>query len=90
MIIGVPREIKEQEDRVGLLPSGVYQLAKRGHQVLIEAGAGVGSGYRDEDYRNAGAELTDDHAGVFRRAELIDHFAMRGILAGFGHQAVFQ
>jgi alanine dehydrogenase len=71
MIIGVPREIKEQEDRVGLLPSGVYQLVKRGHQVLVERGAGVGSGYRDEDYAGAGAELLDDHGEIFRRAELV-------------------
>ena len=56
MIIGVPREIKEQENRVGLLPSGTYQLARRGHQVLVEAGAGSGSGYADEDYRAAGAD----------------------------------
>jgi len=71
MIIGVPREIKEQENRVGLLPSGTYQLARRGHQVLVEPGAGTGSGYRDEDYRAAGAELLVDHAEIFRRAEMI-------------------
>ncbi len=71
MVIGVPREIKEQENRVGLLPSGVYQLAKRGHRTLVERGAGIGSGYRDEDYQAAGAELLDDHAEVFRQAELI-------------------
>ena len=71
MIIGVPREIKEQEKRVGLLPSGTYQLAKRGHQVLVERGAGAGSGYRDEDYGSAGAELLGDHAEVFRRADMI-------------------
>ena len=71
MIIGVPREIKEQENRVGLLPSGVYQLVKRGHEVLVEAGAGVGSGYRDEDYQAAGAEMVGEHVEVFRRAEMI-------------------
>jgi alanine dehydrogenase len=71
MIIGVPREIKEQESRVALLPSGVYQLARRGHHVLVEPGAGIGSGYRDEDYASAGAELLDDHAELFRRAETI-------------------
>jgi len=71
MIIGVPREIKEQENRVGLLPSGTYQLVKRGHRVLVERGAGVGSGYRDADYQAAGAELLDDHTAVFRQAELI-------------------
>jgi alanine dehydrogenase len=71
MAIGVPREIKEQESRVGLLPSGAYQLVKRGHHVLVERGAGIGSGYRDEDYASAGAELADDHAEVYRRAEMI-------------------
>jgi len=71
MNIGVPREIKEQESRVGLLPSGAYQLVKRGHRVLVERGAGAGSGYRDEDYRAAGAELLADHAEVFRQADMI-------------------
>jgi len=71
MNIGVPREIKEQESRVGLLPSGTYQLVKRGHRVLVEHGAGAGSGYRDEDYRAAGAELLADHAEVFRQADMI-------------------
>ncbi len=59
MTIGVPREIKTQEHRVGLLPSGVYQLAKRGHSVLVERGAGVDSGYPDADYAAAGARLVD-------------------------------
>jgi len=71
MNIGVPREIKQQESRVGLLPSGAYQLVKRGHRVLVERGAGAGSGYRDEDYQVAGAELVADHAEVFRQADMI-------------------
>jgi alanine dehydrogenase len=71
MIIGVPREIKEQEDRVGLLPPAVYQLVKRGHQVLVERGAGVGSGYPDGDYATSGAEMQDDHREIFCRAEMI-------------------
>ena len=50
MIIGVPKEIKEQEYRVALLPSGAYQLIKRGHRVLVERGAGVGAGYPDAEY----------------------------------------
>ena len=50
MIIGVPREIKEQEYRVALLPSAAYQLIKRGHKVLVERGAGAGAGYPDSDY----------------------------------------
>lgn len=71
MIIGVPREIKADEHRVALLPSAAYQLARRGHQVLVERGAGVGSGYPDAEYEKAGAELSDRHEAVFQRAELI-------------------
>jgi alanine dehydrogenase len=71
MIIGVPKEIKEQEYRVALLPSGAYQLAKHGHQVVVECGAGVGSGFPDSEYEHAGAVLVDSHAAVFEKAELI-------------------
>lgn len=71
MIIGVPREIKEQEYRVALLPSGAYQLIRRGHQVVVENGAGVGSGYPDSEYAEAGATLVDSHNAVFERADLI-------------------
>src|SRR5580698_3472956 len=62
MIVGIPKEIKAQENRVGLLPSAAYQLIKRGHQVLVEKSAGVGSGYPDEEYVKAGAELVEKHA----------------------------
>lgn len=71
MIIGVPREIKADEHRVALLPSAAYQLVRRGHQVIVERGAGVGSGYPDADYEKAGAELVNQHANIFARAELI-------------------
>ncbi len=71
MIIGVPKEIKEQEYRVALLPSGAYQLIKRGHQVVVERGAGAGSGYPDAQYEQAGAKLVDSHAAVFEQGELI-------------------
>jgi alanine dehydrogenase len=71
MIIGVPKEIKEQEYRVALLPSGAYQLIKRGHEVIVERGAGVGAGYPDSEYETAGAKLLDSHEEIFRRAELI-------------------
>ncbi len=71
MIIGVPKEIKEQEYRVGLLPSAAYQLIKRGHQVVVERGAGAGTGYPDRDYEQAGATLVADHSEVFARGELI-------------------
>jgi len=71
MIIGVPKEIKDQEYRVALLPSAAYQLAKRGHQVVVERGAGVGAGYPDDQYEQAGAKLVDSHAAVFEQGELI-------------------
>src|SRR6266480_7555268 len=71
MIVGIPKEIKDQEYRVALLPSAAYQLIKRGHQVVVERGAGVGAGYPDGDYEQAGAELVDGHTAVFERAELI-------------------
>jgi alanine dehydrogenase len=71
MIIGVPKEIKEQENRVALLPSAAYQLIKRGHSVVVEAGAGVGSGFSDEEYQSAGAKLVGEHAAVFAEADLI-------------------
>ena len=71
MIIGVPKEIKEQEFRVALLPSAAYQLAQRGHQVLVERNAGAGAGFPDAEYARAGATILEDHAGVFSRAELI-------------------
>jgi len=66
MIIGVPREIKAQEHRVGLLPSAAYQLIKQGHQVIVERGAGVDSGYPDEDYASADAKLVETHEEAFR------------------------
>ncbi|MFN3409120.1 MAG: alanine dehydrogenase [Limisphaerales bacterium] len=71
MIIGVPKEIKKQEHRVALLPSAAYQLTKRGHQVLVQRGAGVGSGFNDEEYARAGATLVDTPAEIFARADLI-------------------
>src|SRR5580698_10271863 len=71
MIIGVPKEIKEQEYRVALLPSGAYQLTKHGHEVVVERGAGTGSGFPDAEYERAGAKMVDSHAAVFEKAELV-------------------
>lgn len=71
MRIGVPREVKAQETRVGLLPSAVYQLIRRGHEVMVEKNAGSGSGFLDKDYAEAGAKLTDSHEAVFEGSELI-------------------
>jgi alanine dehydrogenase len=71
MIIGVPKEIKLQEHRVALVPSAVYQLTKRGHHVVVERGAGAGSGYPDADYERAGAEMTSSHKAAFEKAEMV-------------------
>jgi alanine dehydrogenase len=71
MIIGVPKEIKAQEERVALLPSAVYQLIQSGHEVIVEFEAGTGAGFSNDDYQQAGAQLESDHAGVFERSELI-------------------
>ena len=71
MIIGVPKEIKEQEQRVALLPSVTNQLTKHGHSVLVETNAGLGSGYPDEDYVKAGAEIVEQAKDVFARADMI-------------------
>jgi len=71
MIVGVPKEIKEQEYRVALLPSGAYQLTKRGHTVIVERGAGIGAGYPDAEYAAAGAQFAETHAEVFARADLV-------------------
>jgi alanine dehydrogenase len=71
MIIGVPKEVKDQEFRVALLPSAAYQLVQRGHQVIVESQAGAGAGFLDEEYEKAGATLVPDHAAVFRQAELV-------------------
>jgi len=71
MIIGVPKEIKEQEQRVALLPSGTNQLTKHGHSVLVETNAGIGSGYPDQDYVKAGAKIVEQARDVFARADMI-------------------
>ncbi|MCA9229549.1 MAG: alanine dehydrogenase [Planctomycetales bacterium] len=71
MIIGVPREVKQDEYRVSLLPVGVEELVRRGHQVLVEAGAGLGSGLADEDYAQHGCEMISGPEEIFARADLI-------------------
>jgi alanine dehydrogenase len=70
MVIGVPKEIKDQEFRVSLTPDGARTLVAAGHTVWVESGAGVGSGFADDDYRRAGAKL-GSNAQVFGEAELI-------------------
>ncbi|MEY2615719.1 MAG: alanine dehydrogenase, partial [Verrucomicrobiota bacterium] len=71
MKIGVPKEIKEQESRVAVLPSVVYQLKRLGHQIYVERDAGTGAGYSDKEYEEAGATMSGDHAEIFREGDLI-------------------
>jgi alanine dehydrogenase len=71
MRIGVPKEIKPQENRVGLTPSGARMLVGRGHQVLVQASAGTGSGLTDDEYRAAGATIVDTAEQVWGEADLI-------------------
>ncbi|HVD99582.1 MAG TPA: alanine dehydrogenase [Cytophagaceae bacterium] len=71
MIIGVPKEIKPSEFRVALTPGGVVELKKNGHTVLVQTGAGNGSGYTDEEYKTAGASLIDSPEKIFQQAEMI-------------------
>jgi alanine dehydrogenase len=71
MIIGVPRETKKDEYRVGMLPVGAHLLRSDGHQVLIEKGAGQGSGFEDAEYAAAGAKIVDRAADVYAQADMI-------------------
>src|SRR5438876_8808099 len=71
MTVGVPKEIKEQEQRVALLPSAANQLIRHGHAVVVEKNAGTGSGYPDEEYLKAGSEIVDQTKEVFARGDLI-------------------
>ncbi len=71
MIIGVPKEIKADENRVAIIPGGVEILVEGGHRVIVEQKAGEGSGFSDQQYLEAGAEIVGSPAGIFERADLI-------------------
>jgi alanine dehydrogenase len=71
MLIGLPKEIKNHEYRVGLTPASVRELTHHGHQVLVQTGAGSGIGMSDEQYRAAGATMADDAASIFAKADMI-------------------
>ena len=71
MLIGIPREIKDNENRVAIVPAGVDALVREGHQVLVERSAGLGSGITDLEYKAAGAEIVATAAEVYERAELV-------------------
>src|SRR5437870_1705915 len=71
MIIGVPREIKPNENGVGAVPSGVELLIQHGHKVIVEVSAGVSSGFQDKDYARAGASIAGTAAEVYGGADMI-------------------
>jgi alanine dehydrogenase len=71
MIIGVPREIKDNEARVGVTPAGVKALTEAGHKVLVETQAGAQSGFPDEEYQNAGAEMVGEAGYAWGKAEMV-------------------
>jgi alanine dehydrogenase len=71
MIIGVPKEIKNNENRVALTPAGTQELVKRGHTVYIEQNAGTASGFSDDDYKRAGAQILNKAPEIFEKAEMI-------------------
>jgi alanine dehydrogenase len=71
MIIGIPKEIKDKENRVSLTPGGAHALTVAGHRVLVETHAGEGSGFTDEEYRQSGAEIVPTHADAWTRAEMV-------------------
>jgi alanine dehydrogenase len=71
MIVGVPKEIKANENRVAMTPVGVEVMVHHGHTVLVEKGAGLGSGLQDEDYRRSGGEVVNDPKLIYRRADMI-------------------
>ena len=71
MLVGVPKEIKVHESRVALTPEGVFELVRFGHEVVIEAGAGLGSSITDEDFVSAGARMEKDVDAIWKSADLI-------------------
>lgn len=71
MVIGVPKEIKPEENRIAIVPGGVETLVHKGHKVIIEKGAGLGSGFSDEEYIKAGAQISDRHEDIFTEAGLV-------------------
>lgn len=71
MLIGIPKEIKTNENRVGLTPESVHEVVHHGHTVIVETGAGLGIGKTDDDYLNAGASIVDTASEVFAKAEMI-------------------
>ncbi|MBN2567913.1 MAG: alanine dehydrogenase, partial [Deltaproteobacteria bacterium] len=73
MIVGILREIKSAENRVSMTPSGVEMMKMNGHTVLVEAEAGLGSGFEDQDYRATGAEIVEKPEEIYQRSDMVMH-----------------
>lgn len=71
MVIGVPKEIKPEENRIAIVPGGVETLVHKGHRVVIGKGAGIGSGFSDEEFVRSGAQIVHSHEDVFAQADLV-------------------
>jgi alanine dehydrogenase len=71
MVIGVPKEIKPEENRIAIVPGGVETLVHKRHKVLIEKGAGLGSGFSDDEFKSAGAQILKNHEEVFTKSDLV-------------------
>lgn len=71
MTIGVPKEIKDNEERVAIIPSAVKILKERGHRIFVEKAAGVGSGISDDEFKQAGAEIIDEPEKIWQIADII-------------------
>lgn len=71
MLVGIPTEVKNNEMRVAITPAGVHELTRRGHEVLIQKGAGIGSGFSDAEYEKQGAKIVADAAAVWGSAEMV-------------------
>ncbi len=71
MIVGVPKEIKNHEYRVAMVPAGVRALVEHGHSVVVETSAGTGSGFSDDEYRAIGAEIVAGPGEVFARSDMV-------------------
>ncbi|MEP1221221.1 MAG: alanine dehydrogenase, partial [Maribacter dokdonensis] len=71
MIVGIPKEIKNNESRVGMTPAGVFELVKNNHKVYVQSEAGEGSGFFNQDYQQAGAIILDTIGQVYAMSEMI-------------------
>ena len=71
MLVGIPKEVKDHEYRVGMVPASVAELTKRNHSVIVENNAGVGSGFSNHDYEKVGAKVVNSHAEIYDQAELV-------------------